>query len=46
METPISQIALSVNDRERSRSWYQQIGLEQTAGWDPYPAHIPHRCSA
>ena len=41
METPISQIALSVNDRERSRSWYQQIGLEQTGGMGPVSGAHP-----
>ena len=41
METPISQVALSVSDRERSRAWYQQIGLEPTGGMGPVSGAHP-----
>jgi catechol 2,3-dioxygenase-like lactoylglutathione lyase family enzyme len=43
MESPICQIALSVSDLERSRSWYRQLGLDPTGGMGPMSGELPAR---
>ena len=43
METPICQIALSVVDLARSRSWYRQLGLEPSGVMGPLSGDLPAR---
>jgi catechol 2,3-dioxygenase-like lactoylglutathione lyase family enzyme len=41
MELPICQIALSVSDLGRSRSWYQGLGLQPLGGLGPIRGEAP-----
>ena len=43
MDTPLCQIALSVTDLARSRSWYEQLGLEISGAMPPISGDVPAR---